>query len=1722
MKNGRWWNHFAFLTFAFIFLNAAFTFAGPSRTTYQAKIVKPDGYPLEASSVNFKFTLLDPAGSCILYSETYSAVNMSNTGGLISFSLGSGVKSFPVSGTTFEQVFSNITPNMGCDTGGGPPAVYTPLANDARKIVMQFNDGNGWQTLPAMNINAVPYAMYANDAMKFNGMSVSDFVQVSSVPTCAASEALRYTGTGFQCLAVGSTVSSGSVITALGYTPANGASVTAISSSLATTDANVASVSSTVFSVSSTVTSLQNSVTASFAAITSSQWTAAGSDIYYDLGRVGIGTSAPAATLEINAPTATAFTQQFKVTDGVTGGYFAISEGSSTSPRYLPMFEYSSASVSGYGGVLVGKIPTAFDVANVLGAAVVIDGRTASNTTLTNSNLLLVRNYTTPALVVQASGTVGIGTSTPVTKLDVAGGLRIGSESATCTAGLAGTLRYSAGVVEYCNGTSWVTFGVSGAGILAINGLTSGSQTFAFGNSGTAPNVSSTGTVHTFNFPYASVATTTAGVISYNDYLNFSNKQAATSAAIAATLGYTPADAVSVTTLSSTVGSVSSSVNSVSSSVNALASTVNSVSSTVNAVSSSVASLQSAMAASFGAITSSQWTTSGTNIYYSTGNVGIGTSNPTGRIDLQTSATNTLFYHINSSLTHTTTVSGAHNLVGVHSWLKPAVSGGVTNTATAYGVANRIVRNTAATPDDNGTLSAMYGEHISVGHSNLGGASPTTQTMTGLYIDPQLGAGTVNSFTALRLATPSTVGANVISRWGFAQDDVLARNYFLGNLGLGVTGPVARLQITAGTSSVAPVRFTAGTLLTTVQSGTMEYDGSNFYLTDDSGNRRVIAAGSTSGTVDNATNLNSSSNITMTPTSSVIVSSTLTSTSSGTGALVVKGGVGIGGNLNIAGIVSGSAQVLATGFRANTGAPNNANNSTNGYAFSGDGDTGFFSPSTGVLSLYNDNSESLRVLANGTIGIGTSAPSTILEVNGDITTTGGPGALSLKAGTGDHTYISYFARTATPSLRTAYVGFPTGGSNNFNIVNEISSGHIVFGTSSTERMRITSSGAVGIGTLNPAAPLHIVSDNPSGITVERSSNQNANILYKNSVAQIYAGMSPAGYFAVAPTENLGANPGLVVTVSQTVGLGGVTSPVETLDILGAIRVGTAASTAGANMLYARYGTVSETTGMLGSRYSSGGLFLGYGIQAGTTLANPYLSSYDNGAIPRSVVHVGADIEFLTALSQTTAFGQPVSMTQSMIVTNTGNVGIGLSNPGAKLDVSNSTSFPSNGTGANTYFRNSSSTDGDYLGVGWITENVWALSSADSSTYRSLNLQPYGGNIGIGTAASATYKVQINGNSIANGNAQTNVSAFVGNGLNIQGNVSNSSQDAISYQAGGSGGGAAMAFRRGGSYDTYIDFYTNTAATPGAITRQMTLTSTGALGIGTSAPTTQFDVNQSGGYLRSVTYDGGLEIGSGNDASSYIDFHGNGNLAVDYTGRIEYLDNSGMQFYVNGGTNAMSIVSSTGYVGIGTTVPNTKLMVYSNNPGGYTVITNGNGGAGGNNWRWYSSSTGAPLGSDAMCFGTGVCYFSLYTTGNATLAGTLTQSSDVRFKRDIASIPDALSAVSKLDGVTYYWKDTTKDPRRQIGLIAQEVEKVFPDAVVTDASGYKSVAYQNLIAPVINAIKEIREWLLKTDERIQVLEDARKQDKAEMDELKKQNETLKLYLCEKDPSASICK
>ena len=262
----------------------------------QAKIVKPDGNPLEAPSVNFQFTILDPSESCILYSETYSAINMVSTHGLISFRLGTGVKTYPVSATTYEQVFSNTTASLSCNGGG----VYSPSSNDVRKIIMQYNDGAGWETHPAVTINAVPYAMFARDSQKLNGKDFTEFVQVASLTTCTASQSLSFNGASFSCVNTAS-VSAGDVVSALGYSPLS-ATASAVTTVLGYTPAD----SSTVSTMAAAVTTLTNATAASFSAITSSQWGSSGPSLFYNIGNVGLGTTSPMYKLSLSGTGSTA------------------------------------------------------------------------------------------------------------------------------------------------------------------------------------------------------------------------------------------------------------------------------------------------------------------------------------------------------------------------------------------------------------------------------------------------------------------------------------------------------------------------------------------------------------------------------------------------------------------------------------------------------------------------------------------------------------------------------------------------------------------------------------------------------------------------------------------------------------------------------------------------------------------------------------------------------------------------------------------------------------------------------------------------------------------------------------------------------------------------------------------------------------------------------------------------------------------------------------------------------------------------------------------------------------------------------------------------------------------------------------------------------------------------------------------------------------------------
>jgi len=91
-----------------------------------------------------------------------------------------------------------------------------------------------------------------------------------------------------------------------------------------------------------------------------------------------------------------------------------------------------------------------------------------------------------------------------------------------------------------------------------------------------------------------------------------------------------------------------------------------------------------------------------------------------------------------------------------------------------------------------------------------------------------------------------------------------------------------------------------------------------------------------------------------------------------------------------------------------------------------------------------------------------------------------------------------------------------------------------------------------------------------------------------------------------------------------------------------------------------------------------------------------------------------------------------------------------------------------------------------------------------------------------------------------------------------------------------------------------------------------------------------------------------------------------------------------------------------------------------------------------------------------------------TAANEIYANAFYYSSDENLKENIKPLEDVLNKIEDIDGVEFNWK---KSGGEDIGFIAQEIEKVFPELVNTDASGRKSVKYANMAAVLLQAIKE---------------------------------------------------
>jgi hypothetical protein len=257
---------------------------------------------------------------------------------------------------------------------------------------------------------------------------------------------------------------------------------------------------------------------------------------------------------------------------------------------------------------------------------------------------------------------------------------------------------------------------------------------------------------------------------------------------------------------------------------------------------------------------------------------------------------------------------------------------------------------------------------------------------------------------------------------------------------------------------------------------------------------------------------------------------------------------------------------------------------------------------------------------------------------------------------------------------------------------------------------------------------------------------------------------------------------------------------------------------------------------------------------------------------------------------------------------------------------------------------------------------------------------------------------------------------------------------------------------------------------------------GNVGIGTSSPTTAKLV------IGGANGQEGIDLSS-SDQYANMRVIRNSNFSVDKDMYIGFQSgaNSSLHLFSN---NNETMTVKNGNVGIGNTAPviplqfantfGTKISLYQG--------TNGHVGIGvyGSELRLQNDvpsgkvslgviETNGAYTELAKAERNGAIAFSIL--GSLWVNGT-TYTSDIRYKKNFQKIQNPLENLLKMNGLNYYWrinefKSKGFSDEKQFGLIAQEVEKIYPELVSIDSDGYKSVNYNALIPVMIEAIKELK-------------------------------------------------
>lgn len=423
----------------------------------------------------------------------------------------------------------------------------------------------------------------------------------------------------------------------------------------------------------------------------------------------------------------------------------------------------------------------------------------------------------------------------------------------------------------------------------------------------------------------------------------------------------------------------------------------------------------------------------------------------------------------------------------------------------------------------------------------------------------------------------------------------------------------------------------------------------------------------------------------------------------------------------------------------------------------------------------------------------------------------------------------------------------------------------------------------------------------------------------------------------------------------------------------------------------------------------------------------------------------------------------------MFISPTGLTGIGTTAPKTRLQVTAggflNAPVLGSATGAPFYVTNSDSSYGLIVGINSADGRAFLQAQRTDGTASSafITLNEAGGRVGVGMVPGVQFDV-------------------FGRGRFMQDAAATTGAIVIRQNVGNTVGGFIQWVNNDNSNEMgwlTVDTTKNMIFGPNSA-EAMRITSAGLVGIGTTNPSGRLDVTGAvtttfSPNVYNTVLTGTSSATSGN-AGSGISFRGytTGSATItdlafisgikenttdgNYAGALVF----GTRTNGSGGGNFERMrVTAAGNVGIGTASPTYKLEV----AGDVRVASGGDlrisAAATGNDVAMYNDN-------GDLYWNNGIALMYLSATGSLTATGNITAYSDARLKTDLTRIEGALDKIEKLAGYTFTRIDSGE---RQTGLLAQDVQKVLPEAVVEGE--YLSVAYGSMLGLVVEAINELR-------------------------------------------------